>query len=252
MQVTSATGFGTTIDGLLAVANSIAGVVDSIIPGVPPFGDRPIALEHGAGQRVFWEHQDINGGLYRIELSSQLAFWHQTAFQLSHELAHVKMGPARSNVLLEVLATAVAFECFVRLEVRWVDSPPFAWSGWPDYARRLKETRNKTIADELANLTGSIRQCFGSQAVAEKELRLCQVRSSIGSLPLTHPESRAWQVMAADILAKTALSTGPNRWADLLGLATQTQPTAQDDPRYREDLALLGTAVPSWVPQWLR
>ncbi len=51
---------------LLAIADGIARVVDELIPGDPPHGDRPISLIYGgAGPMTFWEPEDYRSTRYQ-------------------------------------------------------------------------------------------------------------------------------------------------------------------------------------------
>jgi hypothetical protein len=103
----------------VAVANSVARVVDELIPGDPPMGRRPIEISFGAPPRVLWTGADFDGPNYRIQISSQGTNFQQFAYQLAHELGHIKLGPARSNHLLEVFAEMVSLTTIKRLGNKW-------------------------------------------------------------------------------------------------------------------------------------
>lgn len=254
MLVVSATGFDDQTDppGLLAVANSIARTIDSLIPGPCPLGERPIQIILGTRPRVIWNDDDIESGSYRIMVTSRIGFWNQFAFQLSHELAHVKMGPARSNLLIEVLATSVSLESLFRLQTAWSSAPPFPWAGWPEYASQLSTYRTEALAEQFDRLPTTIRNDFGQQTDVEMLHRLQSVQPAIKSLPLTHSESRAWQHAAANILLRDVLLHEQDRWADLIGLATHTNLPPCEVRTYRCDLDVIDADLPAWMPSWLR
>src|SRR5262245_57349181 len=126
MHVTTVSGFigPPNNSAAIAVANSVVQVIDSLIPGIPPFGEREIHVIFGSQPRVCWNEEDHNGSKYRIIVSSQAPYWQQLAYQLLHELAHIKMGPARSNLLVEVFAAAASLEGLSRIKDVWCTSPP--------------------------------------------------------------------------------------------------------------------------------
>ncbi len=117
------------------LADEIAKIIDEMIPGIPEeysadgivcyeapsrwttpaykaqgFAPPPVTV---FGPRILDEPQEVVGGRVRIAL--QAADKSQFAFQLSHELAHVKMGPRTDNYLDETFAVAVSYEVLRRL-----------------------------------------------------------------------------------------------------------------------------------------
>jgi len=233
---------------LLAIANGIARVVDELIPGDPPHGDRAISLVYGAaGPMTFWEPEDYRSSRYRVRLSFTGAAWQQLAYQLSHELGHIKLGAARSNTLLETLAVAVSIRTLERLVDDWPENPPFPWDGWRDYAAGLKTYVANTRSKALGDLPPEIRDGFTEQPLAERLRRLAKVRVEVEKSPLNFAVMRAWQHAAVMTLPWDKLP-----WKDLCGLAAHTDPAPDDDIRYRHDLPLVAAKVPDWVPQELR
>ncbi|MCE9605322.1 MAG: hypothetical protein K8U03_10520 [Planctomycetia bacterium] len=250
MKITSTTPFPdlSQTAGLLLVANSVAGIVDGLIPGIPPFGDRPISLVYqDKGPQVFWELQDHRGATYRVGLSSKGARWQNLAYQLSHELAHIKFGPARSNLLIETLAIAVSIRALELLRFDWGAHPPFPWDGWEAYAADLSKYIEREKTEQLSKLPNSIRTEFAGLAVKEKLRRLEVARVEVEKLPLNDAQCRAWQYAAA-----TSLPWADIRWSGLIGIAMHTDPSPTDDPRYSFALKVLAKAIPAWVPDALR
>ncbi len=256
MQITSAVGFagGENPYGVLRIANSIAEVLDAMVPGDPPLGNRPIQIIRGddghSWPRVLWTADDYLANQYRIVLKTETGLWQQMAFQLAHELGHVKMGPARANLLIEVFAHAISLEALARLRVHWKAMPPFPWDRWETYADSLQTYRQNAVANVLSNLPESIRQEFAEQSQEEQEQRLGNARDEISSLPLVHPASRAWQIATADYLAHHVL-TIHDRWHELLAIAMQTRPSATDELAFHDDLPLTSESTPTWLPEWI-
>ncbi|RCS54210.1 hypothetical protein DTL42_03415 [Bremerella cremea] len=263
------------------IANSIVAQVDTLIPGKPPFGVRPLTLvlddPRKWGPLVYWDEQAHHASSYQIFLRSvgsrwtkflvqrcnklyrycrldpyrPIYSWRALAFELGHELAHIKMGPARSNLVLEVMATAVSLETLSHLQKAWHDYPPTSWPGWPRYAACLSEYRQEIVRSGSRELPPSIRQGFWDQPLEEQEIMLGQTRDEVAGIPLWGGKSRNWQMAAAELLLRRAL-TRKERWRDLCGLAMRTQPLALNEPGYRDDLPLLEDALPWWLPEWLR
>lgn len=283
MQVTQANGFDGNGEALVIV-NQIAEVVDEILPGEPPFGDREIHITLDDRKRavplVRWENRDHDADSYLIVLAARadawwkiiyegfcrtmpLApgnlrgirkeshLWQELAFQLAHELAHVKLGPARSNLQLEVLSTAVALESLERLSQKWKEQPPRMSQG-PFRAKRSFQTFHETMVAD-ANESFPRSDDFGVQfqETIERETLLRQSRRHVDQLPLWDAGSRAWQIIAADCLLNDFRSTDRER-GELIGLALHTYPSAWDDRTYRDDLPLVNDVVPLWWPEWLR
>ncbi len=117
------------------LADEIAMIIDEMIPGIPEdypadgivcyeapsrwttlaykaqgFAPPPVTV---SGPRILDEPQEVVGGRVRIAL--QAVDRSQFAFQLSHELAHVKMGSRTDNYLDETFAVAVSYEVLRRL-----------------------------------------------------------------------------------------------------------------------------------------
>jgi hypothetical protein len=118
-----------------SLADEISAIIDEMIPGVPAdypadgivcfeapsrwtadaykangFSPPPLTF---TGPKVYDEPEDVVGGRIRIALVAHDRW--QFAFQLSHELAHVKMGPRTDNYLDETFAVAVSYEVLRRL-----------------------------------------------------------------------------------------------------------------------------------------
>ncbi|MDR3753238.1 MAG: hypothetical protein P4K93_10650 [Terracidiphilus sp.] len=116
------------------VAAQVSSLIDSLIPGFakgyPPAGiicfEAPPNLGEGwganpppitlTGPKLPGEPSETVAGTIRIALFKvQPRDKFRFAFQLSHELAHVKMGPRSDNFLDETFAVAVSYEVLRRL-----------------------------------------------------------------------------------------------------------------------------------------
>jgi len=283
VQVTQAHGFDG--DGeALEIVNQIAGVVEEILPGDPPFGSREIHVSLDDRKKavplVHWQKHDHEADRYRVVVTSkpdawylviyegfrrtmplspansravqkESRLWQSVAYQLSHELAHVKLGPARSNLALEVMATAVSLETLGRLEQVWKDQPPRMSQGRYRAKQSFRDFHETLMAAAHENLPRGDEFGMQDATALKREALLKQSRQQIEKLPLWDERSRAWQMIAADCLLSDLRSAEP-RWSELPGLAVHTFPSAWDDRNYRDDLPLVGDVVPLWWPDWLK
>ncbi|MFN3151408.1 hypothetical protein [Bremerella sp.] len=283
MQVTQANGFDGNGEALVIV-NQVAAVVDELLPGEPPFGVREIHVSlddrRKAVPRVQWEKQDHVSDRYRLIVAApgdawwmviyegfcrtmplapgnlrgvrkESHLWQRLAFQLAHELAAVKFGPARSNLQLQVMATAVALDALERIGKAWKQSPPRMSQGIYRAKRSTQEFHEQLMAEAEEAFPQTNNYGMEDATKRSREERLAKARRHVNQLSLWHPESRAWQMIAADCLLAELRSNG-QRWTDLTGLAMHTYPSAWDEAVYRDDLPLVGDVVPTWWPDWLR
>jgi len=111
-------------------AARVVAVVDEMIPGRPEWRssnrltcfvaaekwtDRPVTL---IGQVRKGEPRSSRANRVRIAVTPEVlpGAYQRFAFQLAHELAHVKMDPRIDNKLIETFAVAVSFEVMHRLK----------------------------------------------------------------------------------------------------------------------------------------
>jgi len=116
------------------MAAAVAVQVDAFISGRPRdypasgtilvFGNTPtmqVQLHHGGpitlrGPKILGEPDTTVGGITRIAVTPMDALYlRRFVYQLAHELAHVKMGGAIDNSLLETFATSVSLEVLKRM-----------------------------------------------------------------------------------------------------------------------------------------
>ncbi len=118
---------------LQAFADRVALDVDLLIPGAPKdYPETEIVcfeasetwgkdLAHPApitliGPKLLGEPLSTKGGLIRIAVFGvQPLYLRRFAYQLAHELAHVKMGAKTDNALIETFATSVSYEVLRKL-----------------------------------------------------------------------------------------------------------------------------------------
>jgi hypothetical protein len=126
--------FGASAASLQPVADRVASEVDNLIPGTPsdypengiicfepesswssdPSHPAPITL---IGPKLLGEPAATSGNTIRIALYGvKPDYQGRLIYQLSHELAHVKMGVRASNYLVETFAVAVPYEVLRRMD----------------------------------------------------------------------------------------------------------------------------------------
>lgn len=250
MKIISAKGFAGPIEegNRIKVANSIAKIVDELVPGGLPGGDRPIEVEHGAPIQL-WDVQDHTGAVYRIRVGSEGGFFQRFAYELGHELGHTKMGPHRSNVLIEVCAELISL-CTVRgIGSAWLRQSPYRdkninWTGLASVDDYIAKAEAKAID----NLPAAIIDAYKSAGYDDRVKLLQSVRAEIEKQKLTDKESRAFQQASAHLI----LRKGDYWLQDLLGIAMHTDPSPEQDPECRKDLPVLPDAIPAWIPDHLR
>ena len=210
MKVDSLEGFSGERSSLITFADSVAALVDSMIPGDPPFGPRPLHLfRQGGKPRVYWDQEDFDGEHYRIELTPNEA-GDRFAFQLAHELTHVKMGPARTNPLLETMANAVGLEV--------LDG-----HGSSNSRRRYVETQSREIDASFLDLS-----------YEEKIQKLAGLRPG-----------RAWQVVVADLVAENASWCDLLGLATHTEPSVQERPDYQKNLPLKD--ACIPSWIPTWL-----
>lgn len=250
MRVVVANGFpGNVLDThRIAVANSVARVVHELIPGDPPMGRRSIELYHGKPQ-VLWTTSDYHAPAYRINIDSEGSHFQQFAYQLGHELGHVKFGPARSNHLLEVFAEMVSLATMKRLGRIWQERAPYMDTNidWTKLARTHAYVTQ--LAESAARtLPASIREGFINAGAEERIDRLAAIRPQVDNRPIDDKVCRAYQQASAHLI----LSAKQHRWKDLLGIGMQATPPPSECPEYTASLPILPAAIPEWIPRHLR
>jgi hypothetical protein len=238
--------------GRLKVANSVARVVESIIPGELPYRDRPIYLFHRPqGPLAFWQPQDYNADHYRIGLKVSGPDWQKTAYQLSHELAHLKFGPPRTNLLVEVFAIAVSIKALSILQDLWARDPPFSGASWPKFSASIAGYTARSFQHAIDRFGNSIPPFFGQLLHREQLEWLEQRKRTMINLGIDDETSRAWQYLAANILFEME-QDGMASFGDLHGVAMKTDPSPVVSPACSKTIPLLPSGIPDWVPTELR
>ena len=185
------------LKALQPIADRIAEMIDEMIPGppldypqggldafiAPPFWNSPDWIAKGfspppvtfSGAKALGEPKQTKAGTVRIAmiLNEKPIEW-QFAFQLSHELAHVKMGVRTDNYLDETFATAVSFEVLRRLgyfgylltvEGSYVEQLAPAiqtalatgdWTTVQRYWRNTAMTEGKTLNNRAFQIVGAL------------------------------------------------------------------------------------------------
>ena len=223
---------GPTYQAMQDTANQVALVVEQLIPDASPddtdvfcfapppgWGHAPITL---AGEPQPGE--PAASALYsvRVALSRSVlpADWARFAFQLAHELAHVRMDPRFDNDILETFAVAVSFEVLDRM----------------GYGRYLQAA----IQSLIAPLPPEIKMALGNASWNEVNLYLRQQRPYHEAHPFDYSLAAAGAVL---IRATHALP-----WSRLRGIGLKNQCPARADPPRFQFCPLNEAALPEFLP----
>jgi len=228
---------GPTYNAMQNVADQVAGVVEELIPGTPlgnttevfcfapplGWGHTPITLagEPQTGEPTASARYPVRIALSRSVLPSD---WERFAFQLAHELAHVRMDPRFDNDILETFAVAVSFEVLDRM----------------GYARYLQAA----IQSLIAPLPSEIRVALANGSWDNVNLYLKQRRQ----YHERHPFDYSLAAAGAVLIRATHLLP----WNRLSGIGLKNQcPSRADPPRF-QFCSLDESALPEFLPVfWL-
>jgi len=222
---------GPSYDALQKVADQVARVVEELIPGTSPdnpdvfcfapppqWGHTPITLagEPQSGEPAAAARYPVRVALSRSVLPGD---WERFAFQLAHELAHVRMDPRFDNDILETFAVAVSFEVLDRM----------------GYSRYLRAA----IQSLIAPLPSEIRVALANGSWDDVNLYLKQRRQYHEQHPFDYSLAAAGAVL---IRAVHALP-----WGRLFGIGLKNQcPSRADPPRF-QFCSLNESALPEFL-----
>lgn len=211
--------FGTDYDQMQRVADAVSKKIDELIPGIndpeesevfcfQTFGkeklfnreDHPPITLHG---RIVasYEPRTVRPGQLRIAVDVTPNSPQQFAYQLAHELAHVKMGTA-DNYLIETLAVAVSHAVVSAISIATI--PPSSGQTYVDQAVAACLSQapvSMQIAYRSHNY-GRLRKLWQDQAMREN-----------GTL-----DDRSFQTVGAQLVLSRPVS-----WQPLLGIAAPDQ-----------------------------
>jgi hypothetical protein len=210
-----------TRDSLQSIADQVAALVDSLIPGqgkdYPEEGiicfeasrawssdiahPAPITL---VGPKLMGEPAATKSNTIRIALNGIQPFdkW-RLAYQLSHELAHVKMGTRIDNYLYETFAVAVSFEVLRRL-------------GFQGYLLRVKGEEIQSLPEVIQeNLTynkwADLESYWQSRSTAEGEAINDRPIQTLGAILLERAHQPNWpMLLRVSEFSVCASSPSPN------------------------------------------
>ena len=222
---------GPAYGALQETADQVEREVEQLIPGAssdtevlcfappPRWGHAPITLVGApqAGEPVASARYAVRIALSRSVLPGNRE---RFAFQLAHELAHVRMDPRVDNDLLETFAVAVSFEVLDRM----------------GYGRYLQVATRSLIAP----LPAGIRAALGNGSWNEVKQYLKEQRQYRQEHPLDY------SLAAAGAMLIRATGTFP--WNRLLGIGRRNQCPASLDPPQFQFCALNESALPEFLP----
>ena len=226
-----ATFAGPAYRALQGTADQVAREVEQLIPGAssdtevfcfaPParWGHAPITL---AGEPQPGEPAASASYAIRIALSRSVlpANRERFAFQLAHELAHVRMNPRVDNDIIETFAVAVSFEVLDRM----------------GYGRYLQVAMRSLIVP----LPAEIRAAVGNGSWNEVKQYLKEQRQYHQQHPFDY------SLAAAGAMLIRATGTFP--WNRLLGVGLKNQCPARSEPPRFQFCPLNESALPEFLP----
>ena len=210
-----------TVAKLQPLADKTARIIDELVPGPSqdypsdgiicfeaPLtwvadGNAPAPITYANGL-VKDDPPEAHGGVVRIALGDGSAVSpEEFVFQLSHELAHVKMGHRVDNYLEETFATAVSFEVLTR----------FGYSAYiPIATKSYLENLPVETLEALANGKWKVTRRYWSQRARmepPKDLRAIATE-------------RGFQMVGAHLI----LHDRHVRWQELIGASVSNPCTA--------------------------
>lgn len=223
---------GPTHQAMQDTADRVARMVEQLIPGVsvdnldvfcfappPQWGHAPITLtgEPQPGEPAASARYPVRVALSRSVLPAD---WERFAFQLAHELAHVRMDPRFDNDILETFAVAVSFEVLDRM----------------GYRRYLQVA----IQSLIAPLPAEIRVALGNGSWNDVSLYLRQQQQYHQEHPFDYSLAAAGAVLiqATHILP----------WSRLLKIGLKNQCPVRSDPPRFQFCPLNESALPEFLP----
>ena len=236
---------GPAHQAMQSVADKVGRVVDQMIPGTssettdvfcfappPEWGHAPITL---VGVPQPGEPATAARYRFRVAVSRSVlpADSERFAFQLAHELAHVRMDPRFDNEILETFAVAVSFEVLERM-------------GYQAYLQAA-------IQSLIGPLPAEVRAALSNRSWQDVNFYLKQQRQYHEQPPFDY------SIAAAGAVIIRAATVVP--WSQLSGIGLKNLcPVRTDPPRFqfcaldesalpqlRPVFRLLGQATPSEV-----
>jgi len=222
---------GPAYRALQDTADQVAHEVEQLIPGAssdtevfcfappPQWGHAPITL---AGELQPGEPAASARYAVRIALSRSVlpANRERFAFQLAHELAHVRMDPRVDNDILETFAVAVSFEVLDRM----------------GYGRYLQAATQSLIVP----LPLEIRAALGNGSWNDVKLYLKQQQPYHQQHPFDYSLAAAGAVLIR--------ATHTFRWSQLFGIGLKNQCPVRTDPPRFQFCPLNESALPEFLP----
>jgi hypothetical protein len=227
-----------THNDYLKVAQDVLGIIQTLIPGELPAGYMPLNLDTWD---IGYPKTIVKKDKYQIYLSikAEKRPYNQFAYQLGHELGHVMLDPRRSNGMDETLATLISYEVLDQLAKKWVISPPY--SNWKDYAVAFTDYRIEDEYEHLNHFDPEVQEMVKSEN--------WQALSAFMKDYIEEQDTNFTSERNRDLnwLGTLLLRTLPIPWMALQGLAGLTDPSADQEPGYREKLQIVLSKVPPEV-----
>ena len=217
---------------LTTVAEEVLAVVQERMPGDPPAGVRPIVCFVRPKGPITDSTSDPS--VYRIGLTVTGLQYAQFAYQFGHELGHVWLDPRRTNGVLEILAVAISHQVLVDLAKRWKRGAPYP--NWASYAPNFLSYLDQEVSGKLEKIPDSVRAMVQEGRWEEVGLYLRYRRPD---------QDREATDRTLNTLGAVALRSEPVDWKEWVGVGSRTDPPPSRDGRFRADLQLTGSGLPS-------
>jgi hypothetical protein len=205
------------------LADTIWDIVEEMYHGNPPL-DLPIYVHHSdADAPLTTVDNPGNPTQIRIRIVSGGTYYAQFAFELGHELGHVMLDPRRANGIVEAICDATSYEVLDQLGDRVENAPAYSWL--TDYAPHFREYLHNDEDTTLAGFPADVRDMVRQNRWSDLAAYLHQHLSVVDPY---QPHERTLQSLAA-----IALRAEPVDWGGFTGLAACTNPTPDQDPRFK-------------------
>jgi hypothetical protein len=224
------------------VARDVVEVVQKRFSGFAPLDRRPIVC-HASDSATPFTDASSSPTSIQINIAMQDTLDRlddaRFAYQLAHELGHVMMDARRTNALIETIADALSYQVLEDLTALWQQRYTDPWKSWAPNFVAYRQEREKYY---LARFPQQIQTAVAQGRWEEVTAYLQEHQAELEKDPFTSDGTGGFALRS---LGATALLSQSVPWKRFVGIATFTDPSPDQDGRYRTDLPILLKQVPN-------